>query len=243
MTRSGRTGSCRSWWRPGHEADCLLRELSPRRISVEGRYPLQLRCGWRGEELHERRGQLIPRRPRLTPAEVAQRASVPGDALVDELPTLTISTDREGRPVPPGAASYRIRARCTNGPADALDSVARNAPACRSRLQQPPFDGRVRGRARCVPRGLNPFNFPAQESVALLLLDAHRMLGLSLPNCRSSRPPEALPGRVPEEAPAQAAREGDLNLLINDITVLRATATFMRTAVTRDTPWTGSCRG
>ena len=27
-----------------------------------------------------------------------------------------------------------------------------------------------------APGGLNPFGFPAQESVALLLLDAHRML-------------------------------------------------------------------
>ena len=40
----------------------------------------------------------------------------------------------------------------------------------------------------------------------------------------------------PEEA-AQADAAGDLNLLINDITVLRATATFLRTTVTRNTPW------
>ena len=40
----------------------------------------------------------------------------------------------------------------------------------------------------------------------------------------------------PVEA-AQADAKGDLNLLINDITVLRATATFLRTTVTRDTPW------
>ena len=32
-------------------------------------------------------------------------------------------------------------------------------------------------------------------------------------------------------------RRSDLNLLINDITVLRATATFLRTTVTRNTPW------
>lgn len=30
---------------------------------------------------------------------------------------------------------------------------------------------------------------------------------------------------------------GDINLLINDMAVFRATATFLRTAVTRDTPW------
>jgi len=40
----------------------------------------------------------------------------------------------------------------------------------------------------------------------------------------------------PAEAAAADAK-GDLNLLINDITVLRATATFLRTTVTRDTPW------
>jgi cytochrome c peroxidase len=40
----------------------------------------------------------------------------------------------------------------------------------------------------------------------------------------------------PEEA-AQADAAGDLNLLINDITVLRATAAFLRTTVTRNTAW------
>src|SRR5262249_13907208 len=40
----------------------------------------------------------------------------------------------------------------------------------------------------------------------------------------------------PEEA-AQAVAANDLNLLINDMTVLRATATFLRTAVTRNTSW------
>ena len=40
----------------------------------------------------------------------------------------------------------------------------------------------------------------------------------------------------PEEA-AQADASHDPNVLINDITVLRATATFLRTTVTRDTAW------
>ena len=44
------------------------------------------------------------------------------------------------------------------------------------------------------------------------------------------------PLAFPNEA-AQADAAGDLNLLINDITVLRATATFLRTTVTRNTAW------
>ena len=40
----------------------------------------------------------------------------------------------------------------------------------------------------------------------------------------------------PEEA-AQADANKNINLLINDETVLRATSTFLRTVVTRNTPW------
>jgi cytochrome c peroxidase len=106
-----------------------------------------------------------------------------------------------------------------------------------------------------APGGLNPFGHPAQESVALLLLDAHRMLDSSpSPSSpgpfqsaelrqlatyrmlfREAFPPEAAaaPGCIPESSPAA----GECDSLVNDLTVLRATATFMRTAVTRNTPW------
>jgi hypothetical protein len=60
---------------------------------------------------------------------------------------------------------------------DALDSVARNAPsvigaAFNNRLLM----GGFAGEPDSAPGGLNPFGFAAAESVALLLLDAHRML-------------------------------------------------------------------
>src|SRR5439155_542707 len=65
----------------------------------------------------------------------------------------------------------------------------------------------------------------------------HRMLDFQSAELQKLAPYRKLfRDAFPEEA-AQAAAKGDLNLLINDITVLRATATFMRTAVTRDTPW------
>jgi hypothetical protein len=103
---------------------------------------------------------------------------------------------------------------------------------------------------------LNPFHHPAQENVALLLLDAHRMLDddPSRPGTpvrfqsavleqipvyrklfREAFPLEAAtaPGCVPEFAPATGA----CNDLINNVTIFRATASFMRTVVTRNTPW------
>jgi hypothetical protein len=95
------------------------------------------------------------------------------------------------------------------------------------------------------PGGLNPFGFVAQESVALLLLDAHRLLTAQAGELerfatfrllfRQAFPEEAAqaPGCVPESQPAPKACEA----LINDVTALRATATFMRTAVTRNTQW------
>lgn len=94
-----------------------------------------------------------------------------------------------------------------------------------------------------MPGALNPFNFPAQESVAQLLLDAHRMQDFE------SAELEEIPAFVklfreafPEEA-AQADLTGNLDLLINDTTVLRATATFMRTLVTGTRALTNSWPG
>src|SRR5262249_53594778 len=84
---------------------------------------------------------------------------------------------------------------------------------------------------------LNPFNFVAQESVALLLLDAHRMLDFQSAELQKfATYRELFRDAFPQEA-AQADAANDLNLLINDITVLRSTATFLRATVTRDTPW------
>ena len=52
---------------------------------------------------------------------------------------------------------------------------------------------------------------------------------------RDAFPAEAAlsPGCVPESAPVAGACDN----LINNLTVVRATATFMRTVVTRNTPW------
>ena len=97
--------------------------------------------------------------------------------------------------------------------------------------------GGLAGEPDAEPGALNPFGDPAQENLTLLLLDAHRML------TAQSAELQKFPAFVklfrdafPEEA-AQADAKHDLNLLINDQTVLRATATFLRTTVTRNTPF------
>jgi cytochrome c peroxidase len=188
---------------------------------------------------------------------------------VDSLPTLTdiylladgtteVNTPARGRrPLAGDVTDTRpaaIRLLAT-GRLDALDSVARNplsiiGAAFNNRL----LFGGLAGEPDQTHGALNPFQDPAQENVALLLLDAHRLLddnplrgpvrfqsavleqiAVYRKLFRDAFPPEAAmsPGCVPEVAPAPGACDN----LINNVTVFRATATFMRTVVTRNTPW------
>jgi hypothetical protein len=158
--------------------------------------------------------------------------------LVDAIPTLTdiyefaVGSPARGRKLPnPGKL-------LATGRLDALDSVARNAPgAIGAAFNNRLLMGGFAGEPDSAPGGLNPFNFVAQESVALLLLDAHRMLDFQSAELQKFATYRKLfQDAFPEEA-AQANAAGDLNLLINDITVLRATASFLRATVTRNTPW------
>jgi Di-haem cytochrome c peroxidase len=196
--------------------------------------------GGEGRGYTDASGNFIPRRrPRTDILPILRSVPLfPGDALVDELPTLTdvyefaVGSPARGRKLPPPGRLLRT------GRLDALDSVARNAPAVlgagfNNRL----LLGGFAGEPDESPGGLNPFGFTAVESVALLLLDAHRMLDFQSAELQRYRTYQKLfRDAFPEEA-AMADAAKDMNLLINDITVLRATATFMRTAVTRNTAW------
>jgi cytochrome c peroxidase len=201
---------------------------------------LNFAAGGEGRHYTDEKGNFIPRRrprvdllPRLRDAPL-----FPGDALVDELPTLTdiyefaVGSPARGRKLPDPGRLLRT------GRLDALDSVARNAPgAIGAAFNNRLLMGGFAGEPDSSPGGLNPFGHPAQENVALLLLDAHRMLEAQsavLQQYATYR--KLFRDAFPEEA-AQADAAGDLNLLINDVTVFRATATFLRTTVTRDTPW------
>jgi cytochrome c peroxidase len=202
-------------------------------------------AGGEGVGYTDARGNFIPRRRARTDLLPRIRSTplFPGDALVDELPTLTdvyenlIGTPADGQL--PG-----VGALLRTGRLDAVDSVGRMAPsvigfAFNNRLL---LDG-FAGEADDTDGGLNPLGHPAQENLTLLLLDAHRMLSLLPPQPSGGQTQPLVLQSIPayvrlfREAFPEEAASGDLDELINDVTVLRATATFLRTVVTRNTPW------
>lgn len=166
----------------------------------------------------------------------------PGDTLVDALPTLTDIDLIDGlRTVTTPANFYHVpnpSALLATGRLDELDSVGRNSMsviglAFNNRL----LFGGFAGEPQSTIGSLNPFADPAAENIALLLLDAHRMLGAQ--SAELIKVPafvKLFQDAFPTEA-ADAAATHDLTKLINDVTAFRATATFMRTVVTRNTPF------
>lgn len=136
-------------------------------------------AGGEGRSYTDAAGNFIPRRrPNLAILpQIRQTPLFPGDALVDELPTLTdiyefaVGSPARGRKLPDPGQLLRT------GRLDAVDSVVRNAPsvigfAFNNRL----LLGGFAGEPDSAPGGLNPFNITDGENLALLLLDAHRML-------------------------------------------------------------------
>lgn len=201
---------------------------------------LNFAAGGEGRGYTDADGNFIPRRrPNLAILpKIRDTPLFPGDAMVDELPTLTdvyqnaIGTPARGRKQPdPGKLLQ-------TGRLDALDSVGRNAPgvigfAFNNRL----LLGGFAGEPDSGPGALNPMGTTAGENLTLLLLDAHRMLeDQAAELLKHPVYLELFRDAFPEEA-AQADAANDMTMLINDSTVLRATATFLRTVVTRDTPW------
>jgi cytochrome c peroxidase len=230
---TARTGSCGS---------CHLGEAATKAGQL-----FNFNVGGEGTSYTDASGNLIIRRRTRSDLPILRQSPLfPGDTLVDALPTLTdiyqfllpppghieITTPARGRRLPLPDALL------ATGRLDAVDSVARQSPsvigfAFNNRL----LLGGFAGEPDSEPGALNPFNDPAQENLTLLLLDAHRMLGAQ------GAVLQTYPAFVklfrdafPEEA-AAASTANDLNVLINDETVLRATATFLRTTVTRNTAW------
>jgi hypothetical protein len=231
---------------------------------------LNFATGGEGRGYTDVDGNFIARRRPLPDLPILRQTPLfPGDALVDALPTLTdvyrladgtieVNTPARGRrPLPGDTTDTRPAAiqLLATGRLDALDSVARNplsiiGAAFNNRL----LFGGLAGEPDETHGALNPFHHPAQENVALLLLDAHRLLDddplrgavrfqsavleqipVYRKLFRDAFPAEAATatGCVPESAPAPGACDS----LINNLTIVRATATFMRTVVTRNTPW------
>ena len=126
-----------------------------------------------------------------------------------------------------------------SGRFDPVDSVPRLSPttlgfAFNTRLLLDGAAGEPNGPGKA---NKNPDDLPAGENLAQIAFGAHRMADTQAAALK------AIPAYVrlfrdafPDEA-AAADAASNLDLLINDHTAARAVAAFLRTAVTRNTPW------
>jgi len=209
---------------------------------------LNFNTGGEGRGYTEADGTFVPRRrPQAILTKLRSQPIFPGDAMVDALPTLTDIFVLNGQTtVTTPALFYHnnpLPANTTltlsaSGRLDELDSVGRQSPgligfAFNNRL----LFGGLGGEPQTTAGGLNPLGDPAGENMTLLLLDAHRMLNFQADALLK------IPAFVklfrdafPEEA-AEADAAKDMTKLVNDQTELRAQATFLRTVVTRATPF------
>jgi cytochrome c peroxidase len=238
------TGSCGS---------CHLGETGGKAGAV-----LNFNVGGEGRGYTDEDGNyIIRRRPQRTliprpAAHLPQIALFDGDTGVDSLPTLTdiyqVGGSLEVATPARQKADPLPEALLETGRLDELDSVGRQSPsmigfAFNNRL----LFGGFGGESNALAGGLNPLNDPAQENLTLLLLDAHRMLDFEAAELqkipafielfRQAFPEEARSYDACKRATPTGACQDDLNKLVNDDGVLRATATFLRTAVTRNTPF------
>lgn len=238
------TGSCGS---------CHLGEAAGKAGTV-----LNFNVGGEGRGYTDEDGNfIIRRRPQRTliPREAAYLPRMKlfvGDTGVDALPTLTDIYSVGGALEVATPARQKAdplpQALLATGRLDQLDSVGRQSPsmigfAFNNRL----LLGGFAGESNALPAGLNPLNDPAQENLTLLLLDAHRMLDFESAKLqqipafielfRQAFPTEASDYVACKRATPSANCQAELDELVNDQTVLRATATFLRTAVTRNTPF------
>jgi cytochrome c peroxidase len=238
------TGSCGS---------CHLGEAAGKAGTV-----LNFNTGGEGRGYTDENGNYVVRRRPQRGLVPRERAYLPaarlfdGDTGVDSLPTLTDIYSVGGTRVVATPARQKADpladALLATGRLDQLDSVARQSPsmigfAFNNRL----LFGGFAGESNSLPGGLNPLNDPAQENLTLLLLDAHRMLDFESAELqkipafvelfRQAFPDEAQDYDSCRNADPTSVCQAALDKLVNDDSVLRATATFLRTAVTRNTPF------
>jgi Di-haem cytochrome c peroxidase len=221
---------------------------------------INFNVGGEGRGYTDEHGNFFPRRrPQSDLVKLRTELLYPGDLGVDALPTLSDIWVDHGvnkfttpsyfyhAPNPPGVLDPAAAVADPNlqllatGRLDQLDSVGRTSPsmvgfAFNNRLLLGGFAGEpqlIPGTQTPDLGSLNPNSDPAQENLTLLLLDAHRMLNFQAIALRANRAfVKLFRDAFPQEA---AADTGDLTTLISDDTVLRATSTFLRTTVTRNT--------
>ena len=214
---------------------------------------LNFNTGGEGRGYTTADGTFVPRRrPQASLVPLRSQPIFPGDSLVDALPTLTDIFILDGSRIVTtpalfyhniGAANFSI---LQTGRLDQVDSVGRLSPsligfAFNNRLLFGGFGGEPHTTIGSLqPASIlldPPFDDPAQENLTFLLLDAHRMLGEQA-GALQQIPAfvQAFRDAFPSES-AASDKSGKIGDLINDFTEARAQATFLRTVVTRNTPY------
>jgi cytochrome c peroxidase len=214
---------------------------------------LNFNTGGEGRGFTDASGTFVPRRrPMASLTKLRTEPLFPGDALVDALPTLADIFMLKGeRIVTTPALFYHNIGEPTlgllqTGRLDQLDSVGRLSPslvgfAFNNRL----LFGGFAGEPHTTIGSLQPssillkpaFDDPPAENITFLLLDAHRMLDLGAKSLQGNAAfVQAFREAFPDEA-AAFDRSGNKDDLVNNFTQARAVATFLRTVVTRNTPY------
>ena len=143
--------------------------------------------------------------------------------LTDLAPTLTQVLDEDGNIT-------------INGQADAIDAVQRLVPSMIGFA----FNNRLLSFGIAGEPGSpeNPDDLPAQESLAQITQTVHRMFDAQEEVLQENDVYVRLfQEAYPEEYAEAVAAGGDASLFINNDTILRAVASFLRTVATRNSPW------
>lgn len=204
---------------------------------------LNFASGGEGRGYTDENGNFFPRRrPQAILTKLRTEPIFPGDTMADALPTLADIFMAGGQRVVTTPARFYhqppVDALLATGRLDQLDSVGRQAPgmigfAFNNRL----LFGGLGGEPQATPGSLNPLSDPAQENLTLLLLDAHRMLNFqSAELLKIPAFVKLFRDAFPEQA-ARADASRDMTILVNDETEFLAQAAFLRSVVTRNTPF------
>jgi cytochrome c peroxidase len=155
------------------------------------------------------------------------RQIIPG--MVDVIPTPQTLMDGSGNLL-------------LEGHFDEVDSVPRLSPsmvgfAFNNRLLGGGAAGEPYDPANTAKLNKNPNNFPAGENLAQIAFKVHRMVSTQQFALQGNAVYRKLFADAFPEEYARSLQTGELNDYISELTVIRAVAAFLRTVITRGTPW------
>jgi cytochrome c peroxidase len=149
--------------------------------------------------------------------------------MLDAIPTPIEKTDAAGNVI-------------LSGKFDQVDSVARLSPTIvgftfNNRLLLGGVAGEPFDPSNPAKANKNPDDLPAGENLAQIAFAAHRMADTQKDALQGNAVYRRLFADAFPDEYAQHLVSGDLDDYINEMTIIRAVAAFLRTVITRNTPW------